>query len=146
MHVDADQETNSSTETRDKQRKSTRSSTWVIFMSLAHGFAVVLTVWLYLNVVPRLTAIWADFDVELPVISRWLVQIGQLASNFWYLGLVFLLVDFVLLLVLSLMPRPMRWLAHLWSVGVLLACVAMLAFLVVAGVIPTINLISELAR
>lgn len=54
--------------------------------------AVIVVVFLMLFVVPRFTQIYADANVELPLMTRALIGISDLIGSYWYLILIALIV------------------------------------------------------
>ena len=59
--------------------------------------AVIVVVFLMLFVVPRFTQIYADANVELPLMTRALIGISALIGSYWYLFLIALVVAVPLL-------------------------------------------------
>ena len=143
MQEIGDSEVRLSSDHRESRKAAIGTLVWVLFTCLAHTFAVGLTILLYVTVVPRLEALWEDFGIEIPQISIWIIRIARFLGAYWYLGLILIFFDYVLLYVLSRPSHGMRGLAHLWAAGILLACLLMLALLIVAGLIPNISLIEH---
>ncbi len=54
--------------------------------------AVIVVIFLMLFVVPRFTQIYADANVELPLMTRTLIGLSELIGNYWYLVLIALFV------------------------------------------------------
>jgi len=54
--------------------------------------AVIVVVFLMLFVVPRFTQIYADANVELPLMTRTLIGLSELIGSYWYLVLIALFV------------------------------------------------------
>ncbi|WP_321372496.1 type II secretion system F family protein [uncultured Desulfuromusa sp.] len=71
---------------RDKVRSA---SFYPLLLTMA---AVIVVVFLMLFVVPRFTQIYADANVELPLMTQVLIGISELIGHYWYLLLIALVV------------------------------------------------------
>lgn len=94
---------------------------------------------------PRMEKLFADFDADLPILTRWFIQAGRFASNYWYLFFTLVLAalagDYF---ILHAAHRRSPAMATAWSLGVTVLLVFVIAAGAISFVLPLTSLIENL--
>ena len=89
--------------------KVRNASFYPLLLTLA---AVAVVIFLMLFVVPRFTEIYADAEVQLPLITRILITVSHLFASYWYVLVAAVAAGVALFRVMRLGPQGRFWLAR----------------------------------
>lgn len=99
----------------------------------------------YIVAVPNHIKIFEENQMNLPTITIDVIRISDFLVKYWYipafLGALF---DAVLLFGLSRLPAKVRWLAWVWSGGLLMAATLSMWFTIVAVSLPLQSVLAKL--
>jgi type II secretory pathway component PulF len=112
---------------------------------LAHVGAAVVLLSVLVKVVPHFERVFADFSLQLPVITQVLIVLSRWTCAFWWLIAPAGLIDAGVLFGLRSLPRGARWLSTLWAAVVLLGVILVLGAAIVAVGLPLAGLTHALA-
>jgi len=97
-------------------------------------------------IVPSFGRTFESFAVELPWMTRALLQLSEVVVSFWpELVVAFLAVDVPVMVLSSYVPFLRRWVRWIWFDAWLLAAIAALCWGIVALFVPLSNLFQELS-
>jgi hypothetical protein len=119
-----------------EERAAWKSVLGALGASLVHCMAAVVVMLVLIGGIPRFIKVFEDYDAELPAATILIINLSELAVNYWYTFLIPLALDCLLLIGLSLAPPKVRWLARAWSGLVLTFAFLLLAFALLAVSLP----------
>ncbi|MBN2476260.1 MAG: hypothetical protein JXB62_16730 [Pirellulales bacterium] len=117
--------------------RSLKTALWSAGMLLVHYVVMLAMLMLLLRVVPSYVKVYADFDMELPLLTQWTVTASATVAHYWYplLSLVFGL-DAVVFIGLIRLPPEFSWVRLMWFFVVLIALLICAVFTAVALHLP----------
>ena len=131
----------------EKEAKPARALGPAILLAGFHSLLWIVLLGMMLYYVPSFVKTFADFDVEVPAMTVWVIAWSSLSVRFWYAILPAIAVlcagDLAVLYVLYLSPKVvvLRW---LWSGLMLLAPLALIGLTVLAIQLPMAGLVQQL--
>lgn len=128
---------------RSPESNSDQGLTGAISLTVIHSILFLGLLVLLVTVVPRYARTFEDFDMDLPVISSFVIQVSYTVSAYWYLFVLFgfagIALDFVILFLLGKTGRIAQFAA-----GMVFALVTLLlAGLVCLGIWLPMKLLVE---
>jgi len=103
----------------------------------AHFVAAAAYCIVSVKLVFPLTAMFDDFEVELPAGTQGVIIFSDLMAKFWYLLFVaLLLIDAPLMFALQMMRPSRQWVVRLWFSGILVTVLLSIGWIVLWITVP----------
>jgi type IV pilus assembly protein PilC len=119
---------------------------WTILCTLCtlacHFVAIAVVTVVMIRVVPEFLNLFEDYEVELPNVTIWVLQLSFAFVSYWYLLVLALPIDGVVYFLLRRTPAKVNWLATIVLVLPLLLAIATLALTMPALFLPLVKLVS----
>lgn len=119
----------------------TKSVYWTAGMLSVHCVAGCGLLALLVYVVPKCVGVFADFEVDLPVMTQLVISLPSVVVDYWYL-LIGPAIGIDVVVFIWLWSK--RWARFAWFVAVLGAMILFAVFVAVALGVPLINLSESL--
>ena len=103
---------------------------------LAHVVAITCVVAVMTLAVSRCVESYEQQDIDLPNMTIMVIGWSDLFISYWYLVVLPLAADAIVLVVLNRAPANLQWLASAWSAAILLAACIFLAITAIALSLP----------
>jgi hypothetical protein len=133
-----------------KEAKPIRALVPAILWAAFHGLLWIVLLGMMLSTVPPFAKIFADFDVDLPVMTQCIVIGSSLCVRYWFVALpaiaVLCAADSIVLHALYLRPKAvaLRWLWLGWLGLMLLVPLGLMVWTMLAMWVPFILLLQRL--
>lgn len=115
------------------------SVVWALFMTAAHGVAFATCFVAVFAVQVFQKFLFEPFGTDLPVLTLYCVRASNLVTWYWYLFLLLLIPDFLMLLGMNRLPRHAKWLSHLLGAVCLLLTSVLIALALIGCALPWVK-------
>ena len=113
----------------------------ILAVVVVHFVALALAVFVLCAIVPKYVKFFAKMEVELPAVTKPVIQLSAIAVDYWYLILLLAVIgDAVIVWLLGSLAAPQRWLLAAYSHLCLLAIIVFLVLVAIAIGYPVIFL------